>query len=308
MLSYLHEFHAGNHADILKHLVLLYTLEYLNKKEKPYTFFDTHSGSGLYNIKSESATKTAEAALGIEKLLTLSKKDKNVPSQLEHYLSFCADFLKKGFYPGSPAFEVSFMNKNSTLFLTELHKVEYEKLIHSVNDLNCSKKLKVFVENKDGFLFLKAKTPPQIKRGVILCDPSYEEKSDYENVAKILSDVHKHWSAATIILWYPLIANKSEQIETMKQAIYANAKKENSNIEILDANLLVDSFDSHLETSLRESIGSKTPRLYGSGVFVVNPCWGLNEFLSSCLAYLSKVLARNEKGTFYVSSLPLSMQ
>lgn len=311
MLSYLHEFHAGNHADILKHLALLYTIDYLNKKDKPYSFFDTHSGSALYDIKSRNAEKTGEAALGIEKLLLSVKNNecnKIVYEQLEPYIKFASECLKKGFYPGSPAFELNFLNKNSTLFLTELHKTEYQKLLNSVNKLNEYKKIKTIVENKDGFSFLKANTPPQIKRGVVLCDPSYEESSDYENVSKVLSYVHKHWSAAIIIVWYPLLANKIEQIEIMKQSIYAEAMKINPNTEVLDAALLVDSPDSHKEAPLKESIGSKTPRLYGSGIFVLNPCWGLKEFLEGTLGYLSSVLARNENGSFSVASLPLSLQ
>lgn len=311
LLSYLHEFHAGNHADILKHLALLYTIDYLNKKDKPYSFFDTHSGSALYDIKSRNAEKTGEAALGIEKLLLSVKNNecnKIVYEQLAPYIKFASECLKKGFYPGSPAFELNFLNKNSALFLTELHRTEYQKLLNSVNKLNEYKKIKTIVENKDGFSFLKANTPPQIKRGAILCDPSYEEASDYENVSKVLSYVHKHWSAAIIIVWYPLLANKIEQIEIMKQSIYADAMKINPNTEVLDAALLVDSPSSHKETSLKESIGSKTPRLYGSGIFVLNPCWGQKEFLESSLEYLSSVLARNENGSFSVASLPLSLQ
>ena len=103
MLSYLHEFHAGNHADILKHFVLFRTIKYLNKKDKPYSFFDTHSGSALYDIKSEKAYKTGEAASGIEKLLSAANENpSSVPEILKDYLSFVDGFVSEGLYPGSP--------------------------------------------------------------------------------------------------------------------------------------------------------------------------------------------------------------
>ena len=299
MLSYLHSFHAGNHADILKHISLLYVLEYLNKKEKPYSFFDTHAGSGLYNLKNENALKTGEAKLGIEKLLSDCKKNPSeIPTGLFSYIDFVENSLKQGFYPGSPAFEISFSKKGSFINLTELHKTEFESLKKNIDFLKPS--CFVNVLNDSGWNILKKNIPPAIKRGVILCDPSYEEKSDYTNAAELLSEAHKKWNAATILLWYPLLANKSEEIENMKQFILSSAKNRDSHTEILDAQLLVDTEDSHIETTLADSIGSEKPRLYGSGIFAVQPCWGLKEHLESVLPYLSRLLGKNGYGSFKV--------
>jgi 23S rRNA (adenine2030-N6)-methyltransferase len=302
MLSYLHSFHAGNHADILKHVTLLYTLLYFNKKDKPYTVFDTHSGRGLYDLESESALKTGEAQNGICRLLQDFESQKRRLDGLVPYIDFVKDSLKKGFYPGSPAIEKSFINEKGILFLTELHKTEYEMLLSSMKSLVC-RKVTVHVENKDGFAFLSGNTPPAIKRGLVLCDPSYEEEGDYFRAAEVLSSVHKKWSGATILLWYPLLANRAEQIENMKRSVLATVKNRDSHTEVLDAALLVDSPESHVETSLSESIGNSRPRLYGSGMFAVNPCWGLDEHLKSVLPYLSELLGREGNGGFSVSML-----
>lgn len=299
MLSYLHSFHAGNNADILKHVTLLYVLDYLNKKEKPYSFFDTHAGAGLYNLKNENALKTGEAKLGIEKLLSeYEKNPSEIPAELFNYIDFVKDSLKKGFYPGSPAFEISLSKKGSFINLTELHKTEFESLKKNVESLKPS--CFVNILNDSGWNILKKNIPPAIKRGVILCDPSYEEKSDYHNAAELLSEAHKKWNAATILLWYPLLANKSEEIENMKHFILSSAKNRDIHTEILDAQLLVDTEDSHVETTLENSIGSEKPRLYGSGIFAVQPCWGLKEHLESVLPCLSRLLGKDGNGSFKV--------
>ncbi len=331
MLSYIHGFHAGNHADILKHITLLYTLEYFNKKDKPYTVFDTHSGRGLYDLQSEAALKTGEAAKGIARLLEESSKNAGEIA-LSSYINFVRSSLKKGFYPGSPAFERAFLKEGSTLFLTELHKTEYGALCQNIKKLEdfelwsenvpgsdkkslasrekypasnhkFSRNCTVKIENKDGFSLLKASVPPVIKRGFVLCDPSYEETSDYTNASEILSLVHKKWSGASLLLWYPLLSNRAEEIENMKQAILSTVKNRDSHTEVLDAMLLVDTPESHTETSLKKAIGSEKPRLYGSGMFVVNPCWGLDEHLKSVLTYLSKLLARDGNGSFSVEMM-----
>ena len=318
MLSYLHTFHAGHHADILKHITLLYTLEYFNKKNKPYTVFDTHSGRGLYDLKSEAALKTGEAAKGIGRLLEDIANDSvnnnaSAKKSLASYIDFVRAALKNGFYPGSPAFERAFLQEESTLFLTELHKTEHEELSENIKKIETfdfaenktliSKNCTVKIENKDGFSNLKASVPPVIKRGFVLCDPSYEEKSDYTNASEILSLVHKKWSGGTLLLWYPLLSNRSEEIENMKQAILSTVKNRDTHTEVLDAQLLVDTVDSHRETSLKDAIGSEKPRLYGSGMFVVNPCWDLDAHLKEVLPYLSKLLGRDGNGGFFVEML-----
>ena len=308
MLSYLHSFHAGNHADILKHITLLYTLEYYNRKDKPYSVFDTHSGRALYELNGKEALKTSEASKGIGLLLEKEQSEgEKVPSGLKNYIEFVKKLLENGFYPGSPCFERYFIKKGCSLFLTELHKTEFsnlcENLKHFENFSEVQKDCTVRFENKDGFAFLKSSVPPVIKRGLILCDPSYEEKTDYTSASEILSTVHKKWSGASILLWYPLLSNRQEEIENMKQTVLTSVKNRDFHTEVLDVQFMVDTSDSHIETSLKDAIGSEKPRLYGSGMFVVNPCWGLDEHLKNVLPYLSGVLGRDGNGNYSVQML-----
>ena len=300
MLSYLHELHAGNHADILKHVTLLYVLEYLNKKNKPYSFFDTHAGAGLYELDSEEALKTGEAARGIQKLLFQN----NIPSELHSYVSFVKECLLKKYYPGSPAIEVLKALEGSSVFLTELHPKEYKKLESNISIIRENQNSSVVrILNESGWDILKKQIPPALKRGAVLCDPSYEELSDYHNAAKSLSEVHKKWSGSTLMLWYPLLANKSDEIDSMKQHILSTVKNRDIHTEVLDARLCIDSEDSHKETSLQDAIGSAKPRLYGSGMFVVNPSWGLSEHLIGILPYLAELLGKDGNGSYKVELL-----
>lgn len=300
MLSYLHEFHAGNHADILKHVTLLYVLEYLNKKNKPYSFFDTHAGAGLYKLDSEEALKTGEAARGIQKLLFQN----NIPSELYSYVSFVKESLLKKYYPGSPAIEVLKALEGSSVFLTELHPKEYKKLESNISIVRENQNSSVVrILNESGWDILKQQIPPALKRGAVLCDPSYEELSDYHNAAKSLSEVHKKWSGSTLMLWYPLLANKSDEIDSMKQHILSTVKNRDIHTEVLDARLCIDSEDCHKETSLQDAIGSAKPRLYGSGMFVVNPSWGLSEHLTGILPYLAELLGKDGNGSYKVELL-----
>ena len=308
MLSYLHEFHAGNHADILKHVTLLYVLEYLNKKQKPYSFFDTHAGAALYGIDSEQALKTGEASRGIQRLLMKEKENPSqVPASLKPYLDFVNSWNSKGFYPGSPAMEIAKSYEGSNLFLCELHKKEFEKLSENVaaakffRQRDSLKDIQCILHNVSGWSVLKSNVPPALKRGAVLCDPSYEENSDYLDAAKYLGEAHRRWGGATIMLWYPLLMNKADQIDNMKQSIISMVKNRDMHTEILDAVLCVDSEDSHEETSLEQSIGSLKPRLYGSGMLVINPSWGLCQHLQSVLPYLQCVLQNDSNGSWFAT-------
>ncbi len=155
----------------------------------------------------------------------------------------------------------------------------------------------------DGFKTLLAQTPPKIKRGAALIDPSYEEAADYDAVAKTVNAVHKKWSAGIIMVWYPLLAHRAAEIEKMIESICAAAKVQNANTNILRADFCVDTAQSHTEMPLKENaaakaaaaLSSKTglssaaPRLYGSGILVINAPWKLDQELDEALKYLSRV-------------------
>ena len=298
MLSYQHIFHAGNHADILKHCILIQVLTSLNKKEKPYTFFDTHAASGLYDLTDGRSLKTGEAERGIM-LLTSggqtdnSGNDKPLPPLLQSYLDFVKPYIADSRYPGSPEIERCFMREQDTLILSELHPQEIENLRENMKRPR-EKTPSVQIHKRNGWEMLTALTPPATKRGAVLIDPSYEETDDYAQAADTITAVHKKWSNGIIMLWYPLLAHREGEIESMLDRITEGARTLNSNIEIANLQLEVFDKDAHKEVSLedfRASEGKNPPRLYGSGMLVLNAPWKLEEETTAVIEYVKKRLS-----------------
>ena len=285
MLSYQHIFHAGNHADILKHCTLIYVLNSLNKKEKPYTFFDTHAASGLYDLTDGRSLKTGEAGRGIMALDGAAEKASGL---LQTYLDFVKKYLNESRYPGSPEIERQFLRTQDNLILSELHPQEIENLRENMHK-PCDSSPSIQIHNRNGWEMLKALTPPQTKRGAVLIDPSYEEASDYENAAKTITAVNKKWSNGIIMLWYPLLAHREQEIDNMMSQICQGARYVNPNIEIADLRLEVFDKAEHKEVTLEEfrnSEGKNPPRLYGSGMLVLNAPWMLKEEVGAAIDFV----------------------
>ena len=292
MLSYQHVFHAGNHADILKHYVLCSVIQSLNKKEKPYTLYDTHAGSGLYDMQDNRSLKTNEAAKGINALVQALKN--NPASEcctdqgFASYLALVNNYLNKSLYPGSPVIERDLMRSQDTLILSELHPVEIENL---KNNIKGSKNVQV--HNRSGWEMLKALTPPSTKRGAALIDPSYEEAEDYTVAARTICEVHKKWTNGIIMLWYPLLAHRQNEIENMLSAIKDYVKAINANTAVDTFELIVNSPDAHKETSLQQVLKDKDkknpPRLYGSGMLVINTPWNLSQNAAGVITCLNSI-------------------
>lgn len=283
MLSYQHSYHAGNHADILKHFVLSYVMEYLNKKEKPYTFFDTHSASGVFDLLDNKSLKTSEAQNGILKLINQN----DLPQQLDVYLNVVKENLKNNIYFGSPKIEEFFIRQQDTLILSELHPTEFQNLKN--NFYKTTKNVQI--HNRNGWEMIKALTPPKTKRGAVLIDPSYEQKEDYEIAAKTISFINKKWSNGIILLWYPLLKYRQDDINFMIQSICNNVKENNQNTEIVNLQLCIADKDSHTEVELAENAEvNKIPRLYGSGMLVINAPYLLKENTEPVIKYLESIL------------------
>ena len=283
MLSYQHSYHAGNHADILKHFVLSYVMEYLNKKEKPYTFFDTHSASGVFDLLDNKSLKTLEAQNGILKLINQN----DLPQQLDVYLNVVKENLKNNIYFGSPKIEEFFIRQQDTLILSELHPTEFQNLKNNFHKTSKN----VQIHNRNGWEMIKALTPPKTKRGAVLIDPSYEQKEDYEIAAKTISFINKKWSNGIILLWYPLLKYRQDDINLMIQSICNNVKENNQNTEIVDLQLCIADKDSHTEVELAENAEvNKIPRLYGSGMLVINAPYLLQENTEPVIKYLESIL------------------
>jgi len=283
MLSYQHSYHAGNHADILKHFVLSYVMEYLNKKEKPYTFFDTHSASGVFDLLDNKSLKTSEAQNGILKLIIQN----DLPQQLDVYLKVVKENLKNNIYFGSPKIEEFFIRQQDTLILSELHPTEFQNLKN--NFYKTTKNVQI--HNRNGWEMIKALTPPKTKRGAVLIDPSYEQKEDYEIAAKTISFINKKWSNGIILLWYPLLKYRQNEINFMIQSICNDVKENNQNTEIVNLQLCIADKDSHTEVELAENAEvNKIPRLYGSGMLVINAPYLLKENTEPVIKYLESIL------------------
>ena len=283
MLSYQHSYHAGNHADILKHFVLSYVMEYLNKKEKPYTFFDTHSASGVFDLLDNKSLKTLEAQNGILKLINQN----DLPQQLDVYLNVVKENLKNNIYFGSPKIEEFFVRQQDTLILSELHPTEFQNLKNNFHKTSKN----VQIHNRNGWEMIKALTPPKTKRGAVLIDPSYEQKEDYEIAAKTISFINKKWSNGIILLWYPLLKYRQDDINSMIQSICNDVKENNQNTEIVNLQLCIADKDSHTEVELAENAEvNKIPRLYGSGMLVINAPYLLKENTEPVIEYLESIL------------------
>ena len=279
MLSYQHAFHAGNHADILKHFVLTFVLNSLNKKDKPYTFFDTHSGSGLYDLYDNRILKTGEAEKGIQKLLS---KTSDFPEEMQIYINLVKEYSKKNLYPGSPEIERRLVRAGNSLILSELHPQEIENLRNNMNHPTVAPetKAKLQIHNRNGWEMIKALTPPPTKRGAVLIDPSYEETQDYIDAAKYITEVNKKWSNGIIMLWYPLLAHRESDITVMLETILESARKVNPNVETCNLQLCVYSKDE-----------KDLPRLYGSGMLVINSPWMLKESGEKIINFTRNVIA-----------------
>lgn len=292
MLSYIHSYHAGNHADILKHLTITLILESLCKKEKPFTVFDTHSGSGVYDLDDSRLLKTGEAASGIEKLISSIKKYKDNDDENENlknlletgkkYLETAGKYYEKGKYPGSPLIENEMLRTGDEQILSELHPTAFEELDFCFYSRKKTQNLKVQpkIHKRDGYEMLKALTPPKIKRGLAVIDPSFEDASDYLKCSKTICEVHKKWPAGIIALWYPILTRKTSELENMKEAISANVETTANEPKILDIQLEVKSPEEI------EGLSS----MYGSGMFIVNFPYELDKKMEASLPALAEIL------------------
>lgn len=277
VLAYRHAFHAGNHADVLKHHVLCEVLDYMAGKDKPYTLIDTHAGAGGYSLEGPYANQKAEFVDGISRLWGRD----DLPAALARYVARVRDFntdrtLRQ--YPGSPAFAAMLRRPGDRLRLYELHPTD-ERILASY----LGSEPNVQVTLGDGFASLKAELPPPSRRGVLLIDPSYEIKTDYTRVTAALRETLQRFPDAVVLIWYPqLLTLESNQLPQRLQAV-ANAGARKG---WLHARLSVAKADER-------GFG-----LVGSGMFVVNPPFVLHDGLRETLPWLVDELGQHDGASF----------
>lgn len=282
MLSYRHVFHAGNHADLLKHTVLTLILQNLQKKEKPCSFIDTHSGAGLYRLDDERALKTGENAGGILRLLNSPEFSGSIPDEILPYITLCRKYAEKNQYPGSPEIFRNYLRPQDKLTLIELHNTEIEVLKGNMEPYLHSGQ--IAVHHRDAYEAVNALLPPDPRRGLLLMDPSYEVSSDYENAARSLIAAHKRWPVGILCLWYPLLVRRASELSELKNSLKEAAELSGSSF--LTAELIVDGRGTTPdEPSVSEDGGYG---LYGSGMAIINAPWQLDESLKKALPYLTQ--------------------
>jgi 23S rRNA (adenine2030-N6)-methyltransferase len=278
MLSYRHAFHAGNHADVLKHAVVVQLLHYLGKKDKAYWYIDTHAGAGAYALREGYATKNAEFDTGIGKLWGRS----DLPAALSDYVDEVAALNPDGelrFYPGSPYLAWRLMREQDRMRLFELHTTEIDVLRHRFHDAG----RRVMIYAGDGFDGIKALLPPPPRRALVLIDPSFEDKRDYSRTLKCVEESLERFATGTYAVWYPQVTRPESQRfpEQLKR--------------LQDKNWL------HVTFSV-----SKPPEdgfgLYGSGMFILNPPYTLEASMKETLPWLVKTLGQDAGAQFRIES------
>lgn len=286
MFSYRHAFHAGSHADILKHLTLIHLVEYLQEKPGALTIVDTHAGAGIYSLKDGFAAVSKEAEGGIFRLLKYIEAGNPTVESIRKYLEFIkaeniGDELTT--YPGSPFILARLLRSHDRLKLFELHPKEIDILRHNVGELKQAKQIDVYAV--DSFSRLKGLLPPPSRRGLVLIDPSYEDKQDYRYLEVAMEEALQRFTTGCYAIWYPILSRRESAVlpDRMKK-IAASHKR------------------SWLHTELRVENAPGERRLQASGMFIVNPPWTLEKHLSEALPILTKALGVDGGAQFVLKS------
>ena len=270
MLSYRHSFHAGNHADVLKHTVQSLIIESLKEKDKPFLYLDTHAGAGRYQLSGEHAERTGEYLEGIARIWV----QESVPEELKTYLEAVSALNPRGdlrFYPGSPLIAAHLLRDHDKLNISELHPSDFPLLRNEFSRDNRAR-----VVREDGYQQLKSQLPPLSRRGFVLIDPPYELKSDYQAVVKGIQEGHRRFATGTYAVWYPVVLR--QQIKRMVKDFQATGIRKILQIEL----------------AVRPD--SDQRGMTASGMIVINPPWKLESQMKSVLPWLHKVLVPEGTG------------
>lgn len=275
MLGYRHAFHAGNHADILKHLVLFHCLRYMTIKPKPLLYLDTHAGAGAYRLSEGYASQTREWETGFGRLAG-RPAEASVPAPVQDYLRFAEEFGRDnpGEFPGSPALASVLLRPGDTLVLRELHPSDFELLFSRF-----AEDPRAQVRKEDGFSAIKSVLPPLSRRGLVIVDPPYEISSEYDRVVDALADALARFETGTYLVWYPLL--------------------ERPDARSLPSRLISLTGRQRLTAELRVRRSIPGERgMSGSGMVVFNPPWPLESALRDALPILSAALGQDESASW----------
>ncbi len=322
MFSYRHAFHAGNHADVLKHTTLIALMKYLTQKDTALTVFDTHAGAGLYRLDGDYTETSGEAKDGVFRLISVpdtppaptaqakaaiktvaGKKpkaaiDEPLAPALQDYIDLLRSlnqaFAETGdpaqlkIYPGSPFIAQKFLSGRDKLKLFELHPTDFKSLSGNIEQLGAGRQ--VSVTREDGFEVLKTFLPPPARRAMVLCDPSYEIKTDYARVVACMADAVKRFATGTYVVWYPIIPRPEahdlpRKLKTL--AVKAGRSWLNATLTVKSSKLTTD-----------ETGDVKRPGLPASGMFVINPPHTLKAELQAALPQMVARLGQDRNAGF----------
>jgi 23S rRNA (adenine2030-N6)-methyltransferase len=270
MLAYRHGFHAGMHADVLKHLVLVQVLRQMGVKDKAFTFVDTHAGAGGYSLEGEFAHKTGEYLTGIGRLWDRT----DLPPAVADYVRLVRSFgneRKLVQYPGSPGVASLLLRPQDQLHLYELHPTD-ERILRSF----LADRPNTAVTLGDGFAAIAKELPPSSRRGVLLIDPSYELKTDYARTLAAVREALQRFATGVVLVWLPQVA-LVEARELPRRLLNAAAAAPKGAL--------------HARLTVAEP-GERGFGMTGSSMIVINPPHGLAETLRECLPYLARVLGQ----------------
>ncbi|EKO3431542.1 23S rRNA (adenine(2030)-N(6))-methyltransferase RlmJ [Vibrio fluvialis] len=265
MLSYRHSFHAGNHADVVKHIVQSLILSALQQKDKPFVYHDTHSGVGRYDLTHEWSEKTGEYKQGIARLWQQTE----VPEDIHSYLNAIKALNDDGelrYYPGSPRVARAHLRSHDRMVLTELHPSDYPLL---EQEFHRDRQVAIFKE--DGFARLKGSLPPKERRGLVLIDPPYELAKEYRDVVQAIAQSYKRWATGIYAIWYPVV-NRCD-IDDMIEGLQGLGIRKILQIE------------------LGVSPDTNERGMTASGMIVINPPWKLESQMQSILPFLKEAIA-----------------
>ncbi len=278
MLSYRHAFHAGNHADVLKHFVLAELIRYFCQKDTAFWLIDTHAGAGVYALDTGYATKLAEHVDGIGRLW--SRHD--LPAALDEYVDLVRELNPDGAlraYPGSPWIAQRLTRPQDRLRLFELHTSDSALLQDNFRALGSAAQRRTIIAPTDGYAGLKSVLPPLPRRGLVLIDPSFEDKNDYTNIPAMLSDALTRFATGTYVLWYPQLSRNDSL--RLPQVLKTLPAKSWLHVALTVSTPADDGFGMH-----------------GSGLFILNPPWTLHKLLAEIMPYLVTVLGRDAGAGF----------
>ena len=274
-MNYRHHFHAGNFADVMKHVLLLQLLTRLNAKDKPYRYIDTHAGAGKYDLSTAAAQKSGEFLNGIHRLIKLDDSIKRqAPEGVKQYLKIVEDMRAgsgKGAYPGSPWFALEAMRDIDKATMFEMQSDVFQQLYFNIRDRRAG------MHERDAYEGLLGVIPPQEKRGLVMIDPPYElERKDFPQLVELITIAHKKWPTGVFAIWYPI--------------------KDRA---------MIDRFEKKMtKTGIRRQLVCEicvwpddTPiGLNGCALLVINPPWKFSEDADEALQWLFPHLRMSENG------------